>query len=50
MTRIVGVSAPQAGLRVKIAYWSTRRQIGRPTGRETAHVIESLQIRNPGYQ
>lgn len=50
MTRIVGVSAQQAGLGVKIAYWFTRRQIERLTGRETERMIEPLQMyaRIPG--
>jgi AhpD family alkylhydroperoxidase len=50
MARIVGVSTQQAGLRVRIAYWFTRRQIGRLTGRATDRMIEPLEMyaRIPG--
>jgi AhpD family alkylhydroperoxidase len=44
MTRIAGVSAYDAGLRVKLAYRFTRRQIARLTGRETKRSIEPLEL------
>jgi AhpD family alkylhydroperoxidase len=43
MTRIAGVSARDAGLRVKLAYF-TRRHIARLTGRETERMIEPLEM------
>ncbi len=44
MTRIKGVSAREAGPFVKLAYFFTRRQIARLTGRETARMIEPLEM------
>lgn len=45
MTRIAGVSARQAGPLVKLAYFFTRRQIARLTGRETTEgMIEPLEM------
>lgn len=40
MPRIAGVPARDAGLRVKLAYFFTRRQFGRLTGRGTEHMSE----------
>jgi AhpD family alkylhydroperoxidase len=42
MTRIAGVSAREAGLRVKLAYFFTRRQMARLTGRETQRLTERM--------
>ncbi len=42
MTRIAGVSAREAGLRVKLAYFFTRRQFARLTGRETEGMTERM--------
>jgi AhpD family alkylhydroperoxidase len=44
MARIKGVSAAQAGLPVKIAYYFTRRALARLAGRETRQMIEPLEI------
>ena len=44
MTRIAGVSARDAGLRVKLAYFFTRRSIARLTGREPERMIEPLEL------
>jgi 4-carboxymuconolactone decarboxylase len=44
MTRIEGVSAREAGPLVKLAYFFTRRQIARLTGRETERMIEPLEM------
>ena len=44
MARITGVSSAQAGLQVKIAYYFTRRAIGKLTGRQTERMIEPLEI------
>ncbi len=44
MARIKGVSAAQAGLYVKIAYYFTRRGIAAVTGRQTERMIEPLEI------
>ena len=44
MTRMAGVSARAAGPMVKLAYFFTRRQIARLTGRETARMIEPLEL------
>jgi AhpD family alkylhydroperoxidase len=44
MTRIKGVSSRQAGPLVKLAYFFTRRQISRLTGRETDRMIEPLEM------
>jgi AhpD family alkylhydroperoxidase len=48
MARIAGVSAREAGLRVKLAYFFTRRQFARLTGREpdlmTERMIEPLKM------
>ncbi|MBA2533651.1 MAG: carboxymuconolactone decarboxylase family protein [Rubrobacter sp.] len=44
MARIEGVSASDAGLRVKLAYFFTRRALGRLTGREPERMIEPLQL------
>jgi AhpD family alkylhydroperoxidase len=44
MTRIAGVSGREAGPFVKVAYFFTRRQIARLTGRETERMIEPLEM------
>lgn len=44
MGRIKPVSSAQAGLRVKIAYYFTRRSIGKLTGRKTERMIEPVQM------
>ena len=44
MARIDGVSARDAGVRVKLAYFFTRRQLGRLTGREPERMIEPLEL------
>ena len=44
MARIAGVSARDAGLRVKLAYYFTRRQIARLAGRETERMIEPVEM------
>lgn len=44
MARIKGVTSAQAGLFVKIAYYFTRRSIGKLTGRQTERMIEPLEI------
>jgi len=44
MARIEGVSASDAGLRVKLAYFFTRRALARLTGREPERMIEPLEL------
>jgi 4-carboxymuconolactone decarboxylase len=45
MTRIAGVPRRDAGLAVKLAYFFTRRQIARLTGRETTErMLEPLEM------
>src|SRR5215207_333350 len=44
MARIAGVSARDAGLRVTLAYYFTRRQIARLAGRETERMIEPVEM------
>jgi AhpD family alkylhydroperoxidase len=44
MARITGVPASEAGLKVRLAYFFTRRQLARLTGREPEHIIEPLQL------
>ena len=44
MARIKGVTSARAGLFVKIAYYFTRRSIGKLTGRQTDRMIEPLEI------
>lgn len=44
MARIKGVSARQASLYTKLAYFFTRRSLRRLTGRETERMIEPLQM------
>ena len=44
MTRISGVSARDAGLRVKPAYYFTRRQIAQLTARGRERMIEPLEL------
>jgi len=44
MARISGVPAGEAGLRVKLAYYFTRRQLARLTGREPERIIEPLEL------
>jgi 4-carboxymuconolactone decarboxylase len=44
MARIEGVSASDAGLRVKLAYFFTRRQLARLTGRGPERMIEPLEL------
>jgi len=44
MARIERVSKSDAGLRVKLAYFFTRRQLARITGREPEDIIEPLEL------
>jgi AhpD family alkylhydroperoxidase len=44
MARIERVSKSDAGLRVKLAYFFTRRQLARLTGREPEDIIEPLEL------
>jgi alkylhydroperoxidase family enzyme len=44
MTRMGRVSWTDAGLRVKLAYFFTRRQLARLTGREPEDIIEPLEL------
>ncbi|MBA2715365.1 MAG: carboxymuconolactone decarboxylase family protein [Rubrobacteraceae bacterium] len=44
MARIEGVSASEAGLQMKLAYFFTRRGLGRLTGREPERMIEPLEL------
>ena len=44
MARIERVSKGDVGLRVKLAYFFTRRQLARLTGREPEHIIEPLEL------
>lgn len=44
MSRIAGVSARNAGLSVKLAYFFTRRQFSRLTGRATERSLEPLEM------
>ena len=44
MARIKGVTSARAGLFVKIAYYFSRRSIGKLTGRQTDRMIEPLEI------
>ena len=44
MARIAGVSTRDAGLKVRLAYYFTRRQIVRLAGRETERMIEPVQV------
>src|SRR5262245_48465792 len=44
MTRMAGVPASEAGLRVKLVYFFTRRNFARLTGRAAMRVIEPLEI------
>ena len=44
MARIERVSKSDAGLRVKLAYFFTRRQLARLTGREPEDITEPLEI------
>lgn len=44
MARISRVSARGAGLRVRLAYYFTRRQIARFAGRETERMIEPVEM------
>jgi alkylhydroperoxidase family enzyme len=44
MARIARVSKDDAGLRVKLAYFFTRRQLARLTGREPENIIEPLEL------
>ena len=44
MARIEGVSRENAGLRVRLAYFFTRRQLARLTGREPERIIEPLEL------
>lgn len=47
MARIEGVSREDAGLRAKLAYFFTRRQLARLTGREPERIIEPLELYAP---
>jgi hypothetical protein len=42
--RIAGVPVHDVGLRVKLAYHFTRRQIAQLTGREPERMIEPLEL------
>jgi AhpD family alkylhydroperoxidase len=44
VARIKGVTSARAGLFVKIAYYFSRRSIGKLTGRQTDRMIEPLEI------
>jgi AhpD family alkylhydroperoxidase len=44
MTRIAGVSTRNAGLRVKLAFFFTRRQLARLTGRNPERMLEPLEM------
>jgi AhpD family alkylhydroperoxidase len=44
MARIAGIPARGAGLRVRLAYYFTRRQIARFAGRETGRMIEPVEM------
>jgi AhpD family alkylhydroperoxidase len=44
MARIERVSKSDAGLRAKLAYFFTRRQLARLTGREPEDIIEPLEL------
>jgi AhpD family alkylhydroperoxidase len=44
MARIEGIPAGEAGLRVRLAYFFTRRQLARLTGREPERIIEPLEL------
>jgi 4-carboxymuconolactone decarboxylase len=44
MARVAGIPARGAGLRVRLAYYFTRRQIARFTGRETRRMIEPVEM------
>ena len=44
MARIEGVAAKDAGLRAKLAYFFTRRQLARLTEREPERIIEPLEL------
>jgi alkylhydroperoxidase family enzyme len=50
VARIQGVSAGQAGLRARFAYFFTRREFARLTGRRPEHAVEPLEMlaRLPG--
>ncbi len=44
MARIEGIPKGEAGLRVRLAYFFTRRQLARLTGREPERIIEPLEL------
>ena len=44
MARVTGISGRNAGLRVKLAYYFTRRQLARLAGRETERMIEPVEM------
>ncbi len=44
MARIAGVSAREAGLFVKLAFFFTRREIARLTGRNAERMVEPLEM------
>jgi AhpD family alkylhydroperoxidase len=44
MARIEGVPTSDAGLRVKLAYFFTRRQLARLTGRKPERILEPLEL------
>ena len=44
MARIAGVPAREAGRLVKLAYFFTRRQFARLTGRETERMTERMTV------
>ena len=44
MARIEGVSAKEAGLKMRVAYYFTRRELARLTQREPERIIEPLEL------
>ena len=44
MARIEGISAKEAGLKMRVAYYFTRRELARLTGREPERIIEPLEL------
>jgi AhpD family alkylhydroperoxidase len=44
MARIAGVSSSEGGLRVRLAYFFTRRSLARLTGREPERMLEPLEM------
>jgi AhpD family alkylhydroperoxidase len=44
MARINGVTGRQAGMYARVAYWFTRRSLGRLTGRSPERALEPLEV------